>query len=114
MSEFSFKAGSRLVCADLLACPFCKGVNTAIQPVSPARVRVGCFTCNAFGPPAESESEAKELWNAASGWQATASARYILEDVPAESMSAISGLPLGVITAAYRNIFETNGPRQEP
>jgi hypothetical protein len=33
------------------------------------------------------------------------SARYILEDVSMEKMAEISGLPLGVITAAFDNIF---------
>lgn len=33
------------------------------------------------------------------------SARYILEDVNMERMAEISGLPLGVITAAFDNIF---------
>ena len=33
------------------------------------------------------------------------SARYILEDVSMERMAEISGLPLGVITAAFDNIF---------
>ena len=33
------------------------------------------------------------------------SARYILEDVSMERMAEISGLPLGVIAAAFDNIF---------
>ncbi len=33
------------------------------------------------------------------------SARYILEEVSMERMAEISGLPLGVIAAAFDNIF---------
>jgi hypothetical protein len=33
------------------------------------------------------------------------SARYILEDVSIETMAEITGLPEGVINAAFRNIF---------
>ena len=35
------------------------------------------------------------------------SARYILEDVCMEKLAEISGLPLGVISAAFDNIFVT-------
>lgn len=35
------------------------------------------------------------------------SARYILEDVSMEKLAEISGLPLGVISAAFDNIFVT-------
>ena len=38
-------------------------------------------------------------------WQAIYSAQYILEDVSMEKMAEVSGLPLGVIVEAYRNIF---------
>ncbi|MFY8138511.1 MAG: hypothetical protein ACOVMR_10415 [Flavobacteriales bacterium] len=43
-----------------------------------------------------------------SEWERTkaiGSARYILEDVSAEEISKASGLPVGVITAAFANIF---------
>ena len=38
-------------------------------------------------------------------WQAIYSAQYILEDVSMEKMAEVSGLPLGVIVAAWKNIF---------
>lgn len=34
------------------------------------------------------------------------SARYILEDTSMEKLAEISGLPMGVIVAAYENIFK--------
>lgn len=34
------------------------------------------------------------------------SAQYILDDVPAEKVSDISGLPMGVVVNALRNIFK--------
>lgn len=47
-------------------------------------------------------------------WQAIGSARFILEDVSMEKMAEVSGLPLGVIVAAYRNIFRDVNDREEP
>jgi hypothetical protein len=38
---------------------------------------------------------------------AIGSARYILDGVCMEKMAEISGLPLGVISAAFENIFVT-------
>lgn len=47
-------------------------------------------------------------------WQAIYSARYILEDVSMEKMAEVSGLPLGVIVAAYKNIFRHVNDVEEP
>lgn len=44
--------------------------------------------------------------------QAIHSARYILEDVSFEAIAEASGLPLGVINAAFRNIFQGGLPEQ--
>jgi hypothetical protein len=45
-------------------------------------------------------------------WQVIHSARYILEDLNHEkgmqALSDLSGLPMGVITAAFQNIFPPN------
>lgn len=38
-------------------------------------------------------------------WQAIYSARYILEDVSMDEIMKASGLPMGVIVAAWKNIF---------
>ena len=44
--------------------------------------------------------------------EAARSARYVLEDVPMNQAAELTGLPLGVISAAYDNIFyETDCPR---
>jgi hypothetical protein len=47
-------------------------------------------------------------------WQAIGSARYILEDVSEEEIAKASGLPLGVIVAAYKNIFRNVNDVDEP
>jgi hypothetical protein len=47
-------------------------------------------------------------------WQAIGSARYILEDVSMEKMVEVSGLPLGVIVAAYKNIFRNVNDGEQP
>jgi hypothetical protein len=47
-------------------------------------------------------------------WQAIGSARYILEDVSMEKMAEVSGLPLGVIVAAYKNIFRNVNDGEQP
>jgi hypothetical protein len=47
-------------------------------------------------------------------WQAIGSARYILEDVSEEEIAKASGLPLGVIVAAYKNIFRNVNDGDEP
>jgi hypothetical protein len=47
-------------------------------------------------------------------WQAIGSARFILEDVSMEKMAEVSGLPMGVIVAAYRNIFRDVNDVKEP
>lgn len=45
-------------------------------------------------------------------WQVIHSARYILEDLNHEkgmqALADLSGLPMGVITAAFQNIFPPN------
>lgn len=47
-------------------------------------------------------------------WQAIGSAQYILEGVGVEKMAEVSGLPLGVIVAAYKNIFRDVNDVGEP
>lgn len=47
----------------------------------------------------------QDIKNCRRNSMAAASARYILDDVKARSLAKMSGLPLGVITNAYRNIF---------
>jgi len=68
------------------------------------------------------QAEVPEL-GAASGsviedWQVIHSARYILEDLNHEkgmqALAELSGLPMGVITAAFRNIFPPNSPVLAP
>ena len=52
-----------------------------------------------------------------SDWQresAIHSARYILEDVNTEKLAEITGLPMGVITAAFANIFVSKDAVDEP
>jgi hypothetical protein len=46
--------------------------------------------------------------------KAIGSARYILEDVSAEEISKASGLHVGVITAAFANIFVSKDAVDEP
>lgn len=41
-----------------------------------------------------------------SNWMAQHSAQYILEDVNPEKLADVTGLPMGVITAALRNILK--------
>lgn len=50
-------------------------------------------------------------------WQresAIYSARYILEDLDMQRLSDISGLPMGVISAAFKNIFLHKDAVEEP
>lgn len=52
-----------------------------------------------------------------SEWQrqcAIGSARYILEDVSMEKLAEITGLPMGVIAAAFDNIFVSKAAVDEP
>jgi hypothetical protein len=52
-----------------------------------------------------------------SDWQresAIHSARYILEDVSMEKLAAITGLPMGVISAAFKIIFVSKDAVDEP
>ena len=39
-------------------------------------------------------------------WEGIHSARYILEDISVEQMSNITGLPVGVVFKAFKNIFD--------
>jgi len=41
-------------------------------------------------------------------WEGIHSARYILEDISVEQMSNITGLPVGVVFEAFKNIFDCN------
>lgn len=52
-----------------------------------------------------------------SEWQrqcAIGSARYILEDASMEKLAEITGLPMGVIAAAFDNIFISKAAVDEP
>lgn len=54
------------------------------------------------------ETENVKHYDEMSDWQrqsAIHSARYILEDLSMEKLAEITGLPMGVIAAAFDNIF---------
>ena len=54
------------------------------------------------------EEAARKAWNRREvSWEAQYSARYILEDANPEKLADACGLPMGVITAALRNILPT-------
>jgi len=65
----------------------------------------------------EIDTDNAKHYDEMSDWQrasAIHSARYILEDVSEEEIAKASGLPLGVIVAAYKNIFRNVNDGEQP
>ena len=96
-----------------LHCPFC-GSNAVRVKGMPKRehdrmafMAVECQSCGAWGPVSAGVDSQKAIrkWNDQIGWQCMGSARYILEDANPEKLAEACGLPLGVITAALKNIL---------
>lgn len=96
-----------------LHCPFC-GSDAGRVKGLPKRehdrmafMAVECQSCGAWGPVSAGVDSQKAIrkWNDQIGWQCIGSARYILEDANPKKLAEACGLPLGVITAALKNIL---------
>ena len=91
-------------------CPHCGAEPVLVITSLPAPsivLRYRCSDKNCHTTHA-SEEAARKAWNRREvSWEAQYSARYILEDANPEKLADACGLPMGVITAALRNILPT-------
>ena len=85
-------------------CPHC-GAEPVLVVTSVLRYKCSDKNCQTTHA---SEEAARKAWNRREvSWETQYSARYILEDANPEKLADACGLPMGVITAALRNILPT-------
>ncbi len=86
-------------------CPHCGAEPVLVVTSLPAILRYKCSDKNCHATHTTEEA-ARKAWNRREvSWEAQYSARYILEDANPEKLADACGLPMGVITAALRNIL---------